>query len=129
MTVANKPLNLSLYIEPGYEADDDELDRLTRQLMGQIRTLEVESVELVKEGPAPDGSKSAAAVSLGALAMAVLPGAIPPLLGVVQSWLQRDRNRRVKLKTEIEGRIVELEYSGNITQDELQTLRTLFLPQ
>jgi hypothetical protein len=129
MTVVRKPLNLSLYIEPGYEVDDDELDRLTRQLMGQIRTLEVESVELIREGPAPEGSKSAEAVTLGALAMAVLPVAVPPLLSVVQSWLLRDQNRKVKLETEIEGRRVMLEYSGSISQDELKTLRTLLLPQ
>ena len=30
MSTANEPLYLSLYIEPGDEVDDEELDRITR---------------------------------------------------------------------------------------------------
>jgi hypothetical protein len=57
------------------------------------------------------------------------PGAIPPLLGLVQAWLLRDQNRRVKIKSEVKGRLVELEYSGTMSQGELETLRALLMDQ
>jgi hypothetical protein len=129
MSTTNEPLHLSLYIEPGDEVDDDELDRITRRLMAEIQTLDVESVELLRDELTPEGAKSAEALTLGALLMAVLPGAIPPLVGLIQAWLLRDKNRKVKIKTEVEGRLVELEYSGTISQDELETLRVLLMNQ
>jgi len=129
MSATTEPLHLSLYIELGDEVDDDELDRITRRLMAEIQTLNVESVELLRDELPPEGAKLAEAITLGALLMAVLPGAIPPLLGLVQSWLLRDQSRKVKIRTEIEGQTVELEYSGSMTLDELKTLSVLFLAQ
>ena len=129
MSATTEPLHLSLYIEPRDEVDDDELDRITRRLMAEIQTLDVESVELLKDELAPEGAKLGEAIALGALLMAVLPGAIPPLLGLVQAWLLRDQNRKVKIKTEIKGQPVELEYSGTISQEELETLRVLLTSQ
>ena len=129
MSATTEPLHLSLYIELGDEVDDDELDRITRRLMAEIQTLNVESVELLRDELPPEGAKLAEAITLGALLMAVLPGAIPPLLGLVQSWLLRDQSRKVKIRTEIEGQTVELEYSGTMTLDELKTLSVLFLAQ
>jgi hypothetical protein len=129
MSTANEPLYLSLYIEPGDEVDDDELNRITRRLMAEIQTLDVESVELLRDELTPEGAKSAEAITLGALLMAVLPGAIPPLLGLVQTWLLRDQNRKVKIKTQVKGQPLELEYSGAISQEELETLRGLLMAQ
>jgi hypothetical protein len=76
---------LSPYIEPGDEVNDDEFDRITRRLMAEVQTLEVESVELLRDELTPEGAKSVEAVTLGALLMAVMPGAIPPLLGLVRA--------------------------------------------
>jgi hypothetical protein len=45
MSVTTEPLHLSLYLEPGNEVDDDELDCITRRLMAEEQTLGVESVE------------------------------------------------------------------------------------
>jgi hypothetical protein len=129
MSATAEPLHLSLYIEPGDDIDDDELDRITRRLMAEIQTLDVESVELPRDELTPEGAKSAEAIDLGALLLAVLPGAIPPLLGLVRAWLLRDQNRKVKIKTEVKGQPVELEYSGTMSQAELETLRDLLMDQ
>jgi hypothetical protein len=128
MSANTKPLHLSLYIEPRDEVDDDELDCITRRLMAEIQTLDVESVELLRDELTPEGAKSAEAVTLGALLLAMLPVAIPPLLGLVQAWLLRDQNCKVKIKTEVKGQPVELEYSVAMSQGELETLRALLMP-
>jgi hypothetical protein len=129
MSAVTKPLHLSLYIEPGDAVDDDELDRITRRLRAEIQTLDVESVELLREESVPKGTKSAEAVTLGALVMAVLPVTVPPLLSLVKDWLERSKDRKVKIKTEVKGRPVELEYSGALSQGELETLRVLLMDQ
>ena len=97
--------------------------------MAEIQTLDVESVELLRDELTPEGAKLGEAIALGALLMAVLPSAIPPLLGLVQAWLLRDQNRKVKFRTEVKGREVELEYTGVMSQDELGTLRALLMAQ
>jgi hypothetical protein len=102
MSAVTKPLHLSLYIEPGDAVDDDVV---------------------------PEGTKSAEAVTLGALVMAVLPVTVPPLLSLVKDWLERSKDRKVKIKTEVKGRPVELEYSGALSQGELETLRVLLMDQ
>ena len=126
-----KPLSLSLQL--GFAGEEvvgnEELDRITRQLMVEIQTLDVESIELLRDERIPEGAKSAEAVTLGALLLAVLPNAISPLLGLVQAWLLRDQNRKVKIKAEVKGRQVELECTGFMSQDELGTLRDLLMAQ
>jgi hypothetical protein len=129
MSTTNEPLHLSLYIEPSNEVDNDELDRITRQLMVEIRTLDIESVELLRDKLTPEGAKPGEAVVLGTLLTEILPVAIPALLGLIQAWVLRDHTRKVRIKTEVKGRPVELEYSGSISQRELETFRGLLMDQ
>jgi hypothetical protein len=118
-----KAANLTLQINAGENADADELDRLTRQLLTEIKELEVESVELAKDETAPAGTKSIDAVTLGALAVAVLPTVVPKLIDLLQSWLMRGEGRAVKIKTQVGDRSVELEYSPKtVSPDELKSL-------
>jgi hypothetical protein len=39
------------------DADAEELDQETRELLAELRDLPVESAELIKSGPAPQGTK------------------------------------------------------------------------
>lgn len=115
--------NLILNIEAGEDASSEEIDRLTRQLRNEIREMEVESVELVKEETIPEGAKSATAVTLGALAIAVLPTVIPKLIEFLQAWSMRGESRKVRIKTQVGDRSVEAEFSPTaMSQDELKDL-------
>ena len=116
--------NLTLEIlEKGQSTDADELDRLTRQLRGELEELGVESVDLLKDKPAPQGTKSAEAVTLGALAVAVLPNALHKLIEFLNGWLMRGENRKIKIKTQVGDRSVEVEYSPKtMSQTELKSL-------
>ena len=103
-------VTMNLQIDLGEDTDEEELDFLTRQLREEIEELDVESAELVSGEAAPEGAKGDP-VTLGALAVAVLPVVLPELIKVVQGWLKRGDNRTVKIKTQIGDRSVEVEYS------------------
>jgi hypothetical protein len=110
MSLGSKAVNLTLNIQASKETDADEVDRLTRRLRDEIQELNVESVKLVRSENVPSGAKSAEAVTLGALAVAIFPELLPKLMGFLQDWLQRG-NGIVKIKTQLGERSLELEYS------------------
>lgn len=120
MPLDAETIHLLLQIDAGGQIDTDEVDRLTRQLRTEIQELGVGSVELVRGGAAPDGTKSAEAVMLGSLATAILPAAIPALIGLLQAWTLRDESRKVKIRAQVGDRQIEVEYSGKMSQAELK---------
>lgn len=118
-----KAASLILHIQAGKGTDAEELDCLTRQLLAEIQELEVESVELVKDKAIPSGAKSVEAVTLGALAVSVLPTVIPKLIDFLQAWVMRRERRMVKIKTQTGDRSLEVEYSPTtMSPDELKSL-------
>ena len=93
------------------DATEDELDRLTRQLLKEVRDTDVESAELAKGGPAPAGSKGDP-ITMGAIAIEVLPAVLPSVIALVQAWVMRGPGRMVKFKgtgSEFEGSPDELQ--------------------
>jgi hypothetical protein len=113
---------LILNIEVG-DIDTDMLDRLTRSLRGELLELGVNSAEVVASGDVPEGAKSPEAVTWGALAVAVVPTFLPKLVEYLQSWSMRGENRRVRIKTQVGDRSVEVEYSPSaLSQEELTRL-------
>jgi hypothetical protein len=117
--------DLIVTIDSGGELDADQLDRLTRQLKSELLDLDTEAVELVKNANAPAGTKSAEAVTAGTLAVAILPSFLPTLLEYLKSWTMREEQRKVKVKSQIGDRSIELEYSPNtLSQEELKELVT-----
>lgn len=117
--------DLILTINTGEELDADQLDRLTRQLRSELLDLDTESVDLVKSETPPAGTKSAEAVTAGTLAVAILPAFLPKLLEYLQSWTMREEQRKVKVKSQVGDRSIELEYSPNaLSQEELKELVT-----
>ena len=116
-------MRLILNLDLGEEADDDALDRVTRDLRSELLGLDVDSVEFVKSGESPEGTKSAEAVTIGSLAVILLPTLIPKLLEYLQSWSLRAESRKVSIKTQVGDRSIELEYSPTaISSDELKKL-------
>ena len=107
----------------GEEIDPERLDRLTRQLRSELLDLEVESADFVQEDQLPEGAKAAEAITLGALAVAVLPNFLPKLVEYLQSWALRGEGRKIKVKSQVGDRSIELEYMPQaMSQEELKTL-------
>jgi hypothetical protein len=99
------------------DATDEELDRATRQLLSEIRELNVQSARLAKGESAPDGSKGDP-ITVGTIALEVLPVAIPSLITLVQAWAMRGQGKTVKFK----GKGIEFEGSPEDLQKLLATL-------
>lgn len=115
--MAEQGLKLSLSLA-GEEFDNEELDRLTRQVLREIEDLDVEAPELV-QGELPDGAKGvgvdvANIITLG-LASA---GALGGLIGLIRSWLPRREGCTFTLKTEVEGQPLQLTLSAEESAPE-----------
>lgn len=118
-------VKIGLQIDAGEDADDAELDSLTRQLRGEIQELEVESVDLVKGEPPPEGTRGDP-VTLGKLAVVILPIIAPVLIGFLQNWLKRGRDQKVKIKIVVGDRSIEIESSPEAMSVSVEELaRTL----
>ncbi len=123
MSANSELANLTLLVDLGQGVDADELDRATRQLRYEIQDLDVDSIELVKSVDPVTGAKSVEAVTVGSLAVAVLPTLVPKLVEFLQSWALRGESRKIKIKTQVGDRSVEIEYSPKTTSPaELQSL-------
>ena len=115
--------NIIVTIDAGQEVDADRLDRLTRQLRSELLDLDTESVELVTSEEIPAGTKSAEAISVGTIAIAVFPAFLPKVIEHLQSWTTREEQRKIKIKTQIGDRSIEVVYSPNtISTKELMGL-------
>jgi hypothetical protein len=101
-------------------APEEEIDRMTRQLLSELRDMDVERAELTKAGAAPDGTKAFDPVATGSIMISVLPAILPKVIDGIQSWVMRGSNRTVKFKGKIAGQPVEFEGSG----EDLQKLLT-----
>ena len=92
------------------DATKDELDRLTRQLLSELKETNVDSAELAKGGAAPAGTKGDP-ISIGSILIEALPVALPSVIALVQAWISRGQGRTVKFKgkgIEFEGTPEEL---------------------
>lgn len=116
MLSETEPVHLNLRLDVGPNVDNDRIDSLVRRLRDEIRDLDVQTVELVRGPPTPAGARAGEVVALGEISVALLPVALPPLIGLLRGWLGRNRTSkiapRVRIKTQAYGRSVELEYSS-----------------
>jgi len=93
------------------DTTEEDLDTMTRNLLNELRGTDVTSANLVAMGPSPKGSKGDL-VTIGMLALEVLPVAIPSVISLVQAWVMRGQGRTVKFKSkgiEFEGSPEELQ--------------------
>jgi hypothetical protein len=94
----NNPYLTQLNIEiSASDATEEDIDRMTRQLLVELREMDVESAELAKGGPAPAGSKGDP-LTIGTIALELLPTILPSVIGLVQAWAARGQGRTVKFK-------------------------------
>jgi Effector Associated Constant Component 1 len=115
----NEKTNVIIRIEQGVE-EEEELERSTHQLREELLDLNLQSVDLVKKGDPPKGSKAGEeVVSWGSLivGLATSGGVLPNLVGTVQSWLSRRENQKITLQ--IGGDKLEVTGISNEQQDKL----------
>jgi hypothetical protein len=88
-------LRVDLDLGPG--ADAEELDEAARDLLRELREIDVESAERIAEGPPPAGTRAVEVAALGSLLVTLGRSALGPVAGVLQGWLARHSGRTVKL--------------------------------
>jgi hypothetical protein len=115
-------LNLTLFVDAGRDALPEDVDAITRRLRDEIEDVGVESVRLQTERTAPSGTKSVEAVTLGALALTILPTALPRLIEFLQAWSLRSKDRTVKIKASVGDRSVDVEYPAGASETVVKEL-------
>ena len=104
------PIQFSIEVSESNAADED-IDQMTRQLLSELNEIDIESAELTKGGAAPRGSKGDM-MTIGSIAVAVLPAFLPNVVSLVQDWVKRGDGRTVKFKgmgIEFEGSAEEFQ--------------------
>jgi hypothetical protein len=102
----------SIEFEVEISAEDttpEDIDGMTRQLLAELRNMDVESASLLQSGQTPSGTKSADPITIGAIAIAVLPTVLPKIIESIQAWALRGHGRTVKFKGKINGQVIEFE--------------------
>jgi len=100
------------------DATEEDIDRMTRQLLSELRETNVESAELAQGGNAPVGTKSGDLVTMGSIVVSALPAVLPTVVTLVQAWATRGQGRTVKFK----GKGIEFEGSPEELKKLLESL-------
>ena len=66
------------------DATEEEVDRMTRQLLSELHELDVESATLAKGEAAPSGAKGDF-TSIGSIALELVPDVLPSVIGLLQA--------------------------------------------
>ncbi len=114
-----KTKELKLNLDDELQADDEALERATRQLREELMGLDVEDVGFVSAGEVPAKAKAGDPVTWGTLllTLAASGGVFTTVISAVQSWLTRADRRSITL--EIEGDKLEIK---GISSEEQQRL-------
>src|SRR3954452_16541573 len=95
--MAEDSLSLQLDLALGDDADAEELDAATTDLLRELRELDVDSAERAQGGPAPAGARALDVAILGTIVVKLGKAAAGPLAKVLQDWLARRSGRTIKL--------------------------------
>lgn len=123
-TMVDKSIRLKITIDAGKDADEEELDRLTIQVMKDLKSLDVESVERPTiEKNLPDGCKPGLLFAPGVLTatLSTAGGVLSTLIGTLQP---RIAGKERKITLEIKGDKLVLE---SITDEQQQHLIDYFI--
>lgn len=113
---------LTIEVDAGGDALPEDVDALTRRLRSEIQDFGVEDVTLKTTTAVPAGTKSVEAVTVGALAITLLPQVLPKFIEFLQAWSLRSKDRTVKIKASVGDRSVDIEYPEGASEVAVQEL-------
>ena len=109
-------LDLTIVLQD--QVDNEELDRLTRQMRNEIAELDVEMVKLAQGEALPSGAKGDP-ITIGTIVVALASaGVFTALIELLKSWALRREGRTITLKVRDGEREMELAYSPADTSPE-----------
>ncbi|HEY5848675.1 MAG TPA: hypothetical protein VIT42_17980 [Microlunatus sp.] len=115
---AGTELWLRLIAEPG--ADPDEIERSNRQLLSELKELDIEDLRSGAIANAPAGSKGAEIVTTGEwlLTLSASGGVLATVVGILRDWLGRRRSAN-KLSVTIDGDTITLDRASDAEREAL----------
>ncbi len=118
----NEQGELALEVETLPDTDAEELAALARRLRAELLDLDVDRVEPLTAGEAPEGAKGVELLALGGLVVQFVlqPEVLTSIVDGVRSWLQRQSARSVKLT--LDGDSLEVTGVSSQEQDRLVEL-------
>lgn len=118
---------ITFMLEVVSDTDKSTIDEIARQLLGELKDTNIDSISFLQDTAIQKGAKTADPVLVGALMIAVLPTVLPELLGFLRDWAGRANNRTVKIKRQQGNESIEVEYDmKNISEDEIKHLLKVF---
>src|SRR3954467_5140083 len=83
-------VEMRVVLQPGADADAEEVERLRRQLGSELRLLDIDGVRPVSSGEAPRGTKGGGAdVTEWLVTLSASGGVFATLVATVKDWLGR----------------------------------------
>ncbi|MCW5212798.1 hypothetical protein VU04_07790 [Desulfobulbus sp. TB] len=100
------------------DADEMQIEQLTQALTGQLRALDIESVDRVKAVKSIQGTKGEP-FTTGAVMLAITVAAIPGLISLLQQWVGSTRKVSVEAPN---GAKAEFTPQKRYSEDEIAAL-------
>jgi hypothetical protein len=110
---------LTLSIDPGRGADDEDRAALARRLRDELQELIGAEVHNAVRADGAPGRAKGAEIAWGTLAVTVAPGLITALVSTLQSWLTRHERSKVTLKSGDDEVVIE----GSPAQEQRQLIQ------
>jgi hypothetical protein len=117
MNTTNENLELEINIKLPNGTKED-VDDVTRQLLDELRDFHLESLNLKRGDDILSDVKSVDPITIGTIALVVLPSLLPKVVEFVQAWSMRGDKKIIKFRGKIAGQIIEFEGSS----DDLQKI-------
>lgn len=116
---SEQAIQLILQIEPTPGLSANNLVQMTESLQTELQTLRPEALGPIKE-KAPEGSMAGDILTLGALAIAVLPTMIPALLQYLREWQLRNQNQTIKIRLKRGDEEIEVEIPAGMSKEKVR---------
>jgi hypothetical protein len=116
--MAEKTLNLTISLDGGGTVDQNTLYQLTGQVLKDVDRTGVHSIRRASSAEVPEGTKgipvdvNTLLISLGSA------GVLTAVIQLLKDWVLRAEGRKVRIRTEIESKNIEFEYSPSATSEE-----------
>jgi hypothetical protein len=99
------------------KASQERVDELARDLMDEVRQLDVRNVKPAPGAPLPSGAKGTA-MELGAFIVSLGTPVLGPLIGVLQAFVTRPSTSGTTLELEVNGRKMTLRLDPKMSPEE-----------
>lgn len=115
-------LDFIISLDTGSSVTEEMLDRLTRQVHKDLVSLGA-TVRRAQGGEAPADTKGFSAEINTLIVTLASAGVLTAIIQLLKDWVLRAEGRKVRIKTEIDGNSIELEYPPTaISEEELMAL-------